>query len=380
MMEMSSLRSLSATLLHYLTPARVTLLAVVVLVSIAIWQAGGDAIALARLGERFSQGDPRGPDTEHPDAGYDGQFVYYMARDLDPQRVQVYLDVPAYRYQRILLPLLARLLSLGDPSVIPWALVVINGLALVGGTWAVQQLLQGWGVSRWYALVYGLWPGFLLALTVDLPEPLAYGLTAAGLLACQRGRQGWGWLLLGLAAFAKEVALIFALAAGLSALAERRWQDAAGVFFIAGLPYALFQGWLWLTFGQPGIGSGGDMATPFEWLPFMGLLRIYTYSPLYLAGMLVVFGPTIVWPAIWGMIKGVQYFRTGGSNVVVWGLFLNSLAVAFLPFSTFRETGAILRLGCGLVLAVLLFAGYSRQRRVLNYSIFWLVLNVFLLK
>lgn len=358
-----------------ISPTAVTLLAAALLAAVAILLAEGDALALARLGSRFAQGDPQG------EPGYDGQFVYYMSRDLDPQRVQAYLDVPAYRYQRILLPGLARLFSLGNLAAIPWILVILGVVSLVGGTWAVQELLAGWGVSRWYALVYGLWAGFLLAVIVDLPEPLAYGLAAAGLLARERGRSLAAWLLLGLAPFAKEVAWIFGMAVGLAALFGRRWREAAGVLFFAGLPYLLFQGWLWLTFGRPGLGSGGDMATPFEWLPFMGLLRIGAYSPLYLVAMLVVFGPTVLWPAIWGMIKGMQNLGAGRTgDPLVWGLLLNSLAIAFLPFSSFRETGAILRLACGLVLAVLLFAGSQRQRRVLNVCAFWLVLNVFLLK
>jgi len=51
-----------------------------------------------------------------------------------------------------------------------------------------------------------------------------------------------------------------------------------------------------------------------------------------------------------------------------------------LPFSTFRETGGLLRFACGLVLALLLFAGRSQSKRALNYTVFWLALNAFLLK
>src|SRR4051812_40184986 len=44
--------------------------------------------------------------------GYDGQFTYYIARDLLDAKPN--LDVPAYRFQRILHPLMVRLLSLGQ--------------------------------------------------------------------------------------------------------------------------------------------------------------------------------------------------------------------------------------------------------------------------
>jgi len=122
------------------------------------------------------------------------------------------------------------------------------------------------------------------------------------------------------------------------------------------------------------------MATSFEWLPFMGLLRIGGESVAYLAAMLVVFGPAVVLPAVWGVWKSGQFWLTGQRNVIVLGLFINALTIAFVPYSTARETGGLLRFACGLVLAVLLFAARYRQRRALNYSLLWIVLNVFLLK
>jgi membrane protein CcdC involved in cytochrome C biogenesis len=66
--------------------------------------------------------------------------------------------------------------------------------------------------------------------------------------------------------------------------------------------------------------------------------------------------------------------------VVVLALMINSVVMFFLPFSTYRETGGVLRFACGLVLSVLLFTSRFRMKRVLNYSFLWLVLNVFLLK
>ena len=99
-----------------LAPTLVITLAAALLVWWVILRANGDPLALARLGTQFSQGDPNGTE------GYDGQFIYYIARDPAPERVAGYLDVPAYRYQRILLPLLARLLALGRIDWIPWTI------------------------------------------------------------------------------------------------------------------------------------------------------------------------------------------------------------------------------------------------------------------
>jgi hypothetical protein len=354
-------------------PVIVTALATSLLVTLIILGAN-DPLELARLGTIYSQGDPQGTQ------GYDGQFVYYIARDLVPEKVAPLLDVPSYRFQRILYPLLGRIIALGDIGRIPWTLPIIAIIAHTIGTWVVAVLLSGWGVSSWYALTYGLWVGFLLAIRLDLPEPLAYAFTSAAILALVRRKSLLSWVLFGLALFTKEVTILFLAAAGLSALINRRWNDLIGLIVFAFLPFALFQAWLWITFGEPGIGSGGAMATSFEVVPFMGFLRIGFDSWIYLLAMFVVFGPVVLLPAIWGVWASLKKWIAGDVNVVVLALFLNALVIPFLPFSTFRETGGLLRFSCGLILAVLLFAGRYHVRRVLNYSLLVLVLNIFLIK
>jgi hypothetical protein len=248
------------------------------------------------------------------------------------------------------------------------------------GTGIVSILLSGWGVSPWYALTYGLWVGFTLAIRLDLPEPLAYAFVSAAILASVRGKSILSWAFFGLALFTKEVTILFVAAAGLSALIHRRWNDVLGLTLFTIVPFTLFQTWLWFTFGKPGIGSGGAMATSFEFVPFMGFLRIGFDSWIYLLAMFVVFGPVIILPAIWGLWASLKKWIGGDVNVVVLALFINALIIPFLPFSTFRETGGLLRFACGLVLAVMLFAGRYRVRRVLNYSLLVLVLNLFLIK
>src|SRR5262245_11107745 len=96
-------------------------------------QNNGDPRALVTIGNRFSNGEPEGTE------GYDGQFVYYIARD--PSTAAQYIDVPAYRFQRILLPALGRVLAFGQEPLIPWALLVVNLIALGVGTALLERLL-----------------------------------------------------------------------------------------------------------------------------------------------------------------------------------------------------------------------------------------------
>jgi hypothetical protein len=96
------------TLRNHITPTLIVVVVCLIYVSGVLISSGGDPLAFALLGTRFSEGDPQGTE------GYDGQFAYQIA--LRPLSAAPYLDVPAYRYQRILYPMLARLLALGRPK------------------------------------------------------------------------------------------------------------------------------------------------------------------------------------------------------------------------------------------------------------------------
>src|SRR5690349_8901653 len=71
----------------------------------------------------------------YTEEGYDGQFNYLIARD--PVEAQAYVDVPAYRYQRILLPALVRFLAFGQNGALPYLFIGINLLMLGVVTWAL---------------------------------------------------------------------------------------------------------------------------------------------------------------------------------------------------------------------------------------------------
>jgi len=218
--------------------------------------------------------------------------------------------------------------------------------------------------------------GGLLALD-DPPYNPAPGGSTSGDIA---PRARLGWLLLGLAVFARETTLLFAIALPLAYTVRRSWRAAFEAALVMLLPFAVFQGWLWWVFGQPGIGSGGAGATSFDIIPFMGLLRIGRESMPYLLGMGFVFGLTVILPALWGVWAVLRAWYHGERTMLVVALFLNAAVIAFTPYSTFRETGGMIRFATGLVLSVLLFSSKFGHRRVLNYSMFWLVLNVFLVK
>jgi hypothetical protein len=141
---------------------------------------------------------------------------------------------------------------------------------------------------------------------------------------------------------------------------------------------ALWQLILRQWFGQAGIGSGGEMATPFEWIPFMGFFRIGLVEPAALALFGAIFGPTVILPTIWGIVASALKLAQKRSSPEAWALLLNAGAIPFLPFSTFREPLGLVRVADGLVLATVLFSSAHGMRRPLVYALVWSVLLVML--
>lgn len=354
-----------ATRLRVLRP---TLISVIVALAYILWRlscSSWDPLALAQIGSRYAEGDPAGSE------GYDGQFAYYVAVDPNPVTVSDHLDVPAYRYQRILYPILARLAAGGNPARIPWTLLVINLLAHAVGTWSVTQILVDARLSSWYGLIYGLWVGLIASLGHDLYEPLAYALVAGGFLARARKQNLLGAALLGLALFAKETTLLIWGAVLLSEIVQRKPLRSVMALLFGGALFAVWQVWLWGFFGAPGLVSGGAMATPFEWIPLMGLWRIGAVSLPVLGLFLFLFGPTIVIPAVWGVVVSVKTFLQGRKPEESFVLLAMSSVIFFLPFSTFREPLGLLRFATGLVFAVIFFSTRQGWKKPLNIGLFW---------
>ena len=355
---------------HWLRPWALVLVVALTYVGLTLANHGGDPLAFALVGTRYSQGEPDGTE------GYDGQFAYYIARD--PIGGHRYCDVAAYRYQRILYPLLAWGLALGRPDGVGWTLILLNVVALAGGTYFTERLLSALGVSRWYALAFGLYGGLLAGLRLDLTEPLAYGLVQAGLWAWHRKRSQTAALLLALSALAKETALIASVGLLLHLLVRRRWGEATRTGLVVIIPFVAWQAVLWAWLGSPGVGSGGAMATSFEWLPFAGLLRVSAVSLPAFWLLLAVEGPLFVLPTVWALVVSLRSLLRGSRGVWTVLLLVQAIVLLFLPFSTWREPLAMARMTVGLVAAVLLYGGLRRSRRVLNYSLFWLATLAFL--
>ena len=302
-----------------------------------------------------------------PIVGYDGQFCYFIA--LDPVNARYYTDRPAFRYGRILYPMAARLLALGQPGLMPYTLLLINWLAVGAGTLFIALWLKGKGRPAGLAIFYGLYSGLLIAFQRDLTEPLSYGLVALGIYLFDFGgrrRIVWSGLAFAGALLTRETTIVFAglygvapLVAGLAAssghglrdwrerlMASVRsgWRDAALLLGIAFGPFLLYKLFLLGWLGSPGVRA--DLAPNL--IPFEGLL---VYWPWPTLGWTVA---TIVVPALVCAVLGLLALRRQLFSVEVWALLANVLLfVVMLPSLDYVDYQGTSRITTGVVLAAL---------------------------
>jgi hypothetical protein len=332
---------------------------------VAVYGPGHDPRDAAFLGRYFVQESHASstikfdPSYGYPagDIGYDGQFVYYIA--LDPINARYYMDAPTYRYTRIVYPLLARFLAAGQPALIPYALLMINWLAITGGTLAVAAWLRRKGVWPWFALAYGLYPGLFITLQRDTTEALAYGLVALGVFLWDyggRGRIALAACAFSIAALTRETTAVFPVLYGFSLLwtpppkassptgLRARLAPAIAVVALSVGPLLIYKAFLlaWL-------GTGGDPGLLLERVPFLGLLRA-PRSPGWIEGV-----RTVVIPALIAAGAALLVVWRRPRAVEPWLLLVNVLFfVVLLHRFSYEDISASGRVTSGVVLAAVL--------------------------
>jgi hypothetical protein len=200
----------------------------------------------------------------HP-APYDGQFYWGIAVDpLALGSVHRDFDKPSYRYGHPLYGWLGWVLSAGQATAIPLALIVIGfGSLAAAAALAVRLGIANGGSGR-EGLFVALNAGLVVAVTNDLAEPLAVALMLAALLSLRARRLATTWACLALLPLAKEPLLIVVAAVVAWELLERRRRSAA-MLATAAIPALLWWIYLrihlgaWFTTGSSALG-----------LPFVG--------------------------------------------------------------------------------------------------------------
>lgn len=217
------------------------------------------------------------PVVHRDSTGWDGQFYYYQSNDLLARDDTIdHLDNPAYRYQRIGAPLLARAAStlLGYSLTPPFLyhLVQIAFTALGFGVLVYWLVQHQW--SPWYAFAWLASGGVVTALYNGLPDAVGDAFFIFAFCALWYRRIGWYVLTASLLVLIREGYVVFPFIVFLATLFGRfNWLDVENYWkrlalaAIPGIVLVLWTGYLTLHFhGMPNLPErtpGGLVDWPF---------------------------------------------------------------------------------------------------------------------
>lgn len=196
--------------------------------------------------------------------GYDGQFFLTIALDpllSNPKTVES-LDYPRYRMKRILLPIAAYLTGFGSEKIIPYSLVILNGLVICIAVFFLGKYRENSDRGRFFPFLFLCIPGVWITFGFSTTELLVAMLTIVSFYFFEKDEFIWVSAVIGLACLAKETAAIFWFAYVLTAVLERN----AGFIlslFVSILPFACWQLYLTARFkGAGGLSELGNFGLP----------------------------------------------------------------------------------------------------------------------
>jgi hypothetical protein len=145
--------------------------------------------------------------------------VYYYAIGIDPVArggAHELIDLAAHRYGHPAYGWLAWLASFGRPELVPWALFVLNVIAMgVTAYFVALMAREFFDASPWWGLMIAANPGLLFAVTADTSEALSAAVLAVSLWLWLKGRFGVAAFFLAFLCFFKYQLLLVPIGLGL---------------------------------------------------------------------------------------------------------------------------------------------------------------------
>ncbi|MGK7910442.1 MAG: AZOBR_p60025 family cell surface glycopolymer formation protein [Synechococcus sp.] len=211
------------------------------------------------------------------EVGHDGQQFLTVAFDpfLQHSGTLGALDVPSYRYRRILYPLLGYALAGGNREFIPYAMVALNVLAAIGLVRVTalffrrQKQEQGWVGPNWIPLMVLCIPGLWFCIVLSTAGLLAACMVIAALYYYKR-KPILSTTLITLACLTRETSMLYwgALIIASSLDAHRQQLKSlviGGIFPIS---------WIAYTSIRTDLQKNADVALNNNFdIPFFGIIQ-----------------------------------------------------------------------------------------------------------
>jgi len=198
--------------------------------------------------------------------GYDGQFYYFLAQDIFlTNGVEKNLDAPTYRSQRIMYPLLARILALGKNNLLKYTLVLVNFIAILIGTYIFVLLLEDNNISPWVSVYYPFLSGMLLCTLRDLAGPVAMMFLVVGLYYLIKQKHFSCSMMLGFSFLTKEINILILPCILFDTLLLKRNVKLSVILLLSLIPIVLWESYIiFVLKNLPFRGGVANFDIPFK--------------------------------------------------------------------------------------------------------------------
>ncbi|MCX7919826.1 MAG: hypothetical protein N3A72_09535 [bacterium] len=295
--------------------------------------------------------------------GYDGQYNYYIIQDLFFNGK--FND--AFRYQRILYPVLVKLVAFGNARFIPISFILVNLMSIVVGMYFLRRFIDN-PKLQYLVILYGLNVGFIIGTLYDLGTPVAITLIVVGLYYLKRDNVRLTSIFFALSLLTMENALLF-IGASLGYFMYKKEWNKTGYILVSIIPWVVWQLVLWRQFGViPILSSTGAFG-----LPFIGIIQqiIFLLHQEY-SGIHDWFRKTnVIWMiafVVLGLIvSGYQFSKK--KDIISWFLLVHVIFGLCLSHSIiWRHTlTSPARVLAGVFPLIIL--GYSQDNKNLSWRI-----------
>ena len=203
------------------------------------------------------------------EAGADGQQFLTIAFDpflRNPDTIQA-LDVPDFRYRRILYPLLGYIFGIGKVSLIPYAMVAINCISIIAIVLYTKAYLKLMDTPAWQSILVFCIPSVWIILYFSTAGLLSSALFVSSLFYYKTQKKFLSIFLIGLACFARETILIVVLSFCCASLLQRKWKEFI-LFLASSIPWLC---WNWYITRQSKLQIDVDVFDANFSTPFKGI-------------------------------------------------------------------------------------------------------------
>ncbi|MFH1905584.1 MAG: hypothetical protein ABIK53_08725 [bacterium] len=296
-------------------------------------------------------------------SGYDGQAYYYAASD--PFIKTNFHRIDLKKYQRFLYPFLAYILAFGNKALLPWTLLIVNIISILVGTLFLSIILKKHNVSIWYALIYSLGIGNIVALQYNLTTPLFLCLILIGIYFYEEKKTVSTALFFSLALLTREIAGLIILVFLMYEFFKKRYKNSF-VIILSFIPFVILQFFLYQRLGKiPLLGSSGHLVLPFAGIlqklssinlrgDFKHILREISVIPYFCFVMLVL------------AVSAIKLLRN--KNIYNWNLFIQAFISIFICWEIWEALAAATRITFAIFPFMIL--SYAKDRDKLSKYLF----------